>query len=535
VLLFAILSVIIASETYADSAASAVPADQGPGQNDPVRFDILEYQVQNNTVLDSKNIEKTVYPFLGPGKSIDDVEKARSALETLYHDAGYATALVDIPEQGVEGGVVVLRVVESKVDRLKVTGSRYFSLGKIKEKVPALAEGQVLNLPKAQEQLAKLSDETADRRVTPVMRAGGTPGTVEVDLQVEDELPLHGSVELNARNNVNTSRLRLIGQLRYDNLWQRLHSASLQYQVSPENPEEVQVWAGTYVMPVDLLDARLAFYGIGLDSSSDVASAGALTVVGSGNIFGARMIKPLPGSEGFLHSLSVGWDYKDFGESLVVQGSDSQNTPISYSPFSVGYSGTVIYGEGTFTQFNAEANFSIRGLGNTQQEFEDKRFDAKANYLYFGGDIKHQQNLPHDLRLVARLAGQVADSPLISNEQFTAGGMQSVRGYHEVEVLGDDGVSGSLELYSPDIGKLAEWPWVDELRLLAFTDGAKLWVDSALDGTPSQYHIASAGLGLRTQIWKHLQGEFYWAHPFSRTDAVRVGEDRVDFRVAYEF
>ena len=133
-------------------------------------------------------------------------------------------------------GVVILRVVESRVDRLKVTGSRYFSLGRIKEKVPALAEGQVLNVPRAQEQLAKLADETGDRKVTPVMRAGSTPGTVEVDLQVEDQLPLHGSVELNARNSVNTSRLRLIGQIRYDNLWQRLHSASLQYQVRRKTP-----------------------------------------------------------------------------------------------------------------------------------------------------------------------------------------------------------------------------------------------------------------------------------------------------------
>ena len=195
----------------------------------------------------------------------------------------------------------------------------------------------------------------------------------------------------------------------------------------------------------------------------------------------------------------------------------------------------MLFGEGTFTQFNAEANFSIRGLGNNQQEFEDKRFDAQANYLYFGGDIRHQQTLPYDLRLIAKLAGQVADSPLISNEQFAAGGMASVRGYHEVELLGDDGVSGSLEFYSPDIGDLAGLSWMDELRFMAFTDGAKLWVSSALPGTPSDYHIASAGLGLRAQLWKHLLGEFYWAYPLSPTDQVRVGENRLDFRVAYEY
>jgi hemolysin activation/secretion protein len=38
-----------------------------------------------------------------------------------------------------------------------------------------------------------------DRRVTPTLRGGVEPGTVDVDLKVKDILPLHGSVELNNR------------------------------------------------------------------------------------------------------------------------------------------------------------------------------------------------------------------------------------------------------------------------------------------------------------------------------------------------
>jgi hemolysin activation/secretion protein len=64
-----------------------------------------------------------------------------------------------------------------------------------------------------QKQLADLSGQSADRKIQPILRAGETPGTLEVDLKVKDELPLHGRLELNGRNTYNTSLLRLVSSL----------------------------------------------------------------------------------------------------------------------------------------------------------------------------------------------------------------------------------------------------------------------------------------------------------------------------------
>lgn len=505
------------------------------------RFDVWEYQIDGNTTLDNRIIEKTVYGFLGPGKGLSDVELARSALEKAYHEAGYQAALVSIPEQDVQEGVVVLRVTEGTVDQLKVTGSRYFSPSHIKEQVPALAEGTPLNTGKVQEQLTKLATENPDRQVTPVMRAGQTPGTVEVELEVKDELPVHGLMELNARNSINTTRLRLPVMLRYDNLWQMNHSASLQYQVSPEDPKNVQVWSGTYVMPINAIDSRLALYGIGLDSSSDVTTAGALNVVGNGNIFGARLVKPLPLSKEYFQSVTFGWDYKDFGQSITPLGADSGDgvsSPVTYSPFQVGYSGTLSSEMGSLTQFNTELNFNFAGMGSNTAQFEARRAGATPNYIYLAGEVKHRQPLPEDVAVEVRLSGQVADSPLISNEQMGAGGMLTVRGYHEVERLGDNGTIGSFELWSPDIGhlNLDGMDYLNDLRFLAFTDAAQLWLNGPNPpSTPLKYSLWSTGAGFRLRAFKNLNGEFYWEYPFIATEFVPVGMQRIDFRVAYEF
>ena len=520
-----------AGESPAESPqpAETAPASPNGSAEAAPHFDIWEYRVDGNSALDPRIIEKTVYPFLGPGKSIGDVEAARTALEKAYHEAGYAAALVDIPEQDVNEGIVFLKVGEGRVDRLKVTGSRYFSLGKIKAGVPALAQGKALNINEVQDQLGKLAGESADRKITPVMRAGKTPGTVEVELAVEDELPLHGSLEMNGKNSANTTRLRLSGSLRYDNLWQRFHSASLQYQVSPEDYSNLEVWSGTYVMPLDFMDARLVFYGIGLNSRSAISTVGSLGVVGNGNIYGLRLIEPLEGSDGFSHSVTLGWDYKDFGQITA-----SQTTPVTYSPFFLGYGGSIVHGGGSQTTFNLEADFSINGLGNEAREFENKRHGATPDYLYFAGDIRHSHELPGDVRLMARLAGQVSESRLINNEQFGAGGWQGVRGYHETEQLGDDGVNASLELYSPDLARHA-FDGLNQLRFLAFGDVARLWNHHPLAGSPSRFNLSSVGAGFRMQLFKHFIGELDWAYPFSAAPFVDVGDQRLDFRMAYEF
>ncbi|MDO9106870.1 MAG: ShlB/FhaC/HecB family hemolysin secretion/activation protein [Methylovulum sp.] len=515
------------------SATEQPSAAEQPPASLPT-FDMLEMQVDGNTVLDQQLVEKTLYPFLGNNKTVDDVEKARQTLEAVYKDQGYPTVLVDIPEQDVVEGLVRLQVLEGTIERLKITGSRYFYLGKIRDKVPALAAGQVPYMPKVQEQVGELGEESPDRQVTPIFRAGTTPGKTEVELRVKDALPLHGSLEMNGRNSESTSRSRLIGSIRYDNLWQSFHSASLQYQVSPENADEVEVWSGTYVLPTGWADTRLAMYGIGISSNTQLGTnVGGLSVVGTGAIYGAHLIKPLPGINAYNHSLTVGFDYKSFNQGITQQGQDQQTSPISYTPLQIGYDGSWRY-PGALTSLSSAVHFSVRGIGNDQQEFEDRRFKASAAYAYFTTDLKHVRDLPRDLRLATRASGQVTDSPLISNEQFAVGGQQSVRGYHQTQQLGDDGINLSIELQSPPL-KPQDWDFAQNLRAHVFFDYAYLWIQDALPLNPTYYQLAGTGAGLRMQLYRHWLGEFDWAYPLHQQGTIDVGNQRIDFKVAYEF
>lgn len=515
------------------TAGQSANGQANPANQAAATFDLLELRIKGNTLLEKKQLERTIYPFLGLKKSIDTVQMAQAALEELYHNQGYQTVAVDIPEQDVKNGVVYLQVVEGKVSRLLVKDSRYFSLGKIKAGVPELAEGNVPNLPKMQQQLAKLSGESPDRQIQPVLRAGETPGTFEVDLNVKDELPLHGRVELNGRNTSSTSRLRLVNSLHYDNLWQQMHSASLMYQVSPENSSEVDVWAGTYAMPVSDSGARLAFYSVVSSSSSQIASAAALAVIGNGNIYGARFVQPLKGPDNYFHSATLGVDYKDFKEELKLVNSNGILTPISYMPFLAQYSGT-LRGKEFMSSLDLGLHFSINGLVSNQTQFENKRYLSTASYMYLTGDIKFQHDLPWGMEMKTHFAGQAADSPLISNEQYSLGGAMSVRGYYETQALADHGVLGSLEIHSPHLG-LEDWDFLNKLKLLAFLDAAHGWVISPLQGNAKAYSLNSGGFGLSFQLWKKLSGVFDVGIPFTTLLPTHSGDPRLHFSVATDF
>jgi hemolysin activation/secretion protein len=506
---------------------AVAPARAGGAQE---AFDILEFQIEGNSLLPVIEIERAVYPFLGPRGSIKQVEQARERLEKAFHDAGYLTAFVDIPEQRVAEGIVRLRVTEGSVERLRVVGSRYYAQGVIRERVPALAEGGVPYFPEVQDQLAQLS-RGADRRVTPVLKPGGAPGTVQVDLNVEDQLPLHASLELNDRYSANTTRLRLSGMLRYDNLWQRDHSLTLNFQTSPRDTNEVKVFSASYLFPLPRSDKLIALYAI--DSRSNVAAIGTLGVIGRGRILGARAIAPLPARGGPNHSLSFGLDHKDFQETVALLGADSFNTPISYTPFYAGYSGSM-QDAGGITQFNLGFNLAPRALfGNRDQEFADKRFKAHANYAYFRGDIQRSQALPGKWSLAARLDVQLADQPLISNEQFAAGGYESVRGYLESEQLGDDALRGSLELRAPSLvtGEGA----LQQLNLVGFAEGAHLRIHDALPAQTSRFNLSSTGLGLRLKAKQGIVAALDLAWPLKTSTYTRSGSAVLKFRLAYEF
>ncbi len=91
------------------------------------------------------------------------------------------------------------------------------------------------------------------------------------------------------------------------------------------------------------------------------------------------------------------------------------------------------------TQFNAAITYNIRTLSSPWDEFDAKRYKASPSFTHFNMDVSHTQELPEGFQLYGKVQGQMADGPLVSSEQFSLGGLDTVRGYLRSEMLGDNG------------------------------------------------------------------------------------------------
>jgi hemolysin activation/secretion protein len=460
----------------------------------------------------------------------------------LYRDGGYGTIFVDIPEQKVDDGLVRLRVTEGKLARVRVTGTRYYSNRQILASAPSLRREAVVHLPTLQSELVALNQQSPDRAITPVLRGGASPGTVDIELKVKDSLPAHGGVEVNDRYTANTTHSRINFTASYDNLFQRFHSLSLQYQGSPEKFSEVRMLAATYSMPLPRNNV-LAFYAV--DTNSDFAAAGsgsALGILGTGRIYGSRLVLRLPSTSTASGSLTLGADYKDFVDSIELAGGATDRTPMKYLGWTAGYGGqwlgTSADGMAAWrTQANLSLNFGLRGLVNDPAEFDYKRFNAKPNYLHLRADASFERPLYMGSSMLLRAAGQWTGDPLISNEQFAIGGAESVRGFLESERLGDLGLSGGLELRAP-LPRSWAGEWTDRFRLLAFYDTGVVRILDPLEDAEGnrirQYTLSSAGVGMRLQT-HGLMWSLDWAYPLEDGDSTLSGDSRLHMRLRYGF
>ena len=499
---------------------------QSAAAQDAATFDIRAFQVRGNTVLAADAVERAVYPCMGPGRTEADVEGARAALQAAFEGAGYVAVSVFIPEQSVEGGILKLEVQPQAIGQVLVEGAKRPEA--VLAQAPSLTPGTTPNITAFQRDVVALNQKST-RRVTPELRAGVAPGTLDVVLTVEERSPWHASVEVNNNRSASTAYYRTSATIRHDDFLGRGDSLSLSAQTAPERTDDGTVWSGNYLTRLGQ-GAQLMVYGV--RSDSDIAVVGGTSVIGVGNLAGVRYIRSLGASEGFYHALTLGVDWKDFAEDVTL-GADRASAPIQYFPFLASWRGDWS-GEGRSSDLSVSAVFGVRGLGDGWERFDAKRYKARPSFVALKLDGSHTEDLAYDLQLSTRFTGQWSPDPLISNEGFSLGGVSTVRGYYESEALGDYGFAVQAEMRSPDFGSRVGLG-VDEFRLHAFWDAGYAGIHDPLIGQDDSYLLSSAGLGGRIRLLNYLNGAVDVGAPIVSGPSWRSGQIFARFRIWGEF
>lgn len=482
---------------------SALQAAMAQKPAESPKFPVKEYLVKGNTVLPTLLVEQALAPYLGPGKQFRDIDAARAALEKAYQDAGFLSVVVNLPNQNITAGVVQLEVVEAKVERLKVEGAEFNRPSAIRDKVPSLAAGAIPYFPQVQQELAAV--QSSDLAVTPLIGAGTQPDTLAVDLKVEDKLALHGSVELNNRQSFNTSRGRLESALSFSNLWQRGHTLGLSWQYAPWRPKDGNTITGLYVLPLGAADdLSLSYTNSRTDTPTGTRLGGATLT--RGTFYGLRWLRTLNANQWPIrHTLTTGVDYKinrDIDQG--VAGITQERTPLKYPALSLAYAVNWLRDSGPGTAINMSASASSSALasrkfncnGVTLDQFACKRKGAEPDFFVGKASITDNGAAWGNWRWLVRADVQLANGPLVSGEQMSLGGTDTVRGYYDYEQTGDIGWFARAELYTP-YWQADSKAW--RMNALAFADAGLLKTRQAQAGQRSLSRLSSVGVGLRLE------------------------------------
>ncbi len=540
-----VLQPVQAERGRVSDGAPVNPTEQPATIVAPQSFPIRAIDVVGVTQLTASEIEKAIYPFVGPDKSSADVESARKAIQDAYAARGFEAVIVETPPQldaVFAQGLVQLKVNEVPVGTVTVSNNKYHSEKAVVRSLSSVTPGKPLDFKALQAEI-NAANRYPDRLLTPRFKAGASPGTIDAEIRVRDQFPLHATFELNNDNSPNTKPLRLSGSARYTDLWRAGHTVTVGFVLAPARKRDSSIVSARYSAP--LFDTPWTLVAYGYRSNSDVAALGGTNVLGNGYQISGRAIYKLPTSKAD-HGFSIGLDYKNFKQDIIAKGALVSNSPIEYVPLVLGYS----FSEATETdqlEVNLNSTLGLRILKrercrnpNIIQEcdviegFRAKDVDSIENFSHINLDLTYNTAFKGDWVAVAKFSGQYADARLVTNEKFGLGGTSTIRGYFQSEIVGDNGFFGSIEFRTPSLATYLG-SFVDEFRFFSFAESGFTRVISPLLDEREEFKIGSVGGGARLKLFNRFSGELVVGVPINSTTNVRKGDPRITFSAKSEF
>lgn len=514
---------------YADSAAQS-DTNTIAAEAQTARFSIVRYVIDGSSVLSQAEIDAATAHFVGDGKSFNDVQQALAAVTEAVSAHGLQATKVSLPEQKLQNGIVHFQVTEIHFGKIMVHENHYFSESNILSSLPSLKAG---NIPKPETITAelKLANENPSKQADVTLKQGNQPNTVDADVHVRDARSSMYNVFVDNTGSAETGNTRLGLLYRNANVFDADHVATLQYLISPEHTNRVQVIGGSYKIPLyDYGDSMDFFAGY---SNVNSLVGGLSNFQGGGRLVSVRYNHTLDKLGMFEQKISLGVDWRYFRRVEQTQPLPILlYNEIVVTPVNLSYTA-----DGKFE--NSELNFNTtissnlpsvnRGNSFSFNSYDPSRtLKPRADYFILRYGLVFSRAIAQEWLIKTILNGQQSRDALILGEQFRLGGADAVRGFSEGSESGDSGTRFSLEGYTPNLVKNNI-----VTRGVAFFDVGQIQSSTVA----SKLSIASAGFGLRANFGTQVNAKLDVANILKAgTDPLqRAGKWRAHVSVSASF
>jgi hemolysin activation/secretion protein len=484
---------------------------------------IKSFQFEGNTQFTTDRLTIETADILARNQgnlTLDDLEEARQKLTLLYINAGYINSGAILPDQTIdkENGIVKFQIVEGKLTRIDLQSHPHLRASYLEDRIWP-DKDQPLNALTLRNNLEILRQNPNLKSINTELKPGEQPGQSVLDLQIAQTIPWQVGLQFDNNRSPSVGAERFSFLASNSDLLGYSDNFALRWGLTKGNLTDAEFAElddinFSYSIPITRFDTTLQFTFENSDSPVVEEPFTSLDIRSRTQSYSVGLRQPLYRTVNTEFALSLSIVRRDNKTFLSGQ-------PFSFSPGSIDGQSTdaaIRFGQEltTRTQDYALAlrstfTLGVDALGSTIQSpgLPD------SQYWLWLGQAQYIRRMPSDWQFILRGTAQLTDQPLLPVDQFSLGGIDTVRGYRENQLVRDQAICATAELRIPLIRKNDK----SLLDIAAFCDAG--WAkNNPVKGTntlPDQF-ISSAGVGVLWNPCKNYSMTLYWGYPFKHFD-----------------
>ena len=487
------------------------------------RFEFLDH-----TAFSTEELTEATKHLLGKPISFVELLQVETIITELYINAGYVNSGAYIAsEQSFtsDSAVVQIQIVEGGLESIEITGTNQLRANYIRDRLPAAKETP-LNQKKLLEDLQLLQLNPLIESISAQLAAGSRPSasSLEIDIAEADTFSIEAFLDNGRSPSVGSFRRGVtIQENNFLGFGDRL---ILTYT----NTDGSNAGDVSYNFPLNRKNGSLKF-AAGINDTEVVESPfEELDIVGDSYYLDFTFSQPIIFKPTQELALGLTFSYQHSQTELL-----NENFPFPPNDNSDGEANiSAIRFFQEFTQRNPTDLFAVRsqfsiGLDLFGATIDDNAADSR--FVAWRGQAQYVKLLALDTLLILRSELQFANDGLLSQERFSVGGLNSVRGYRQNFLLTDSGIFASAEVKLP-LARFANNQGI--LQFIPFIDFGTAWnIDSDTDSETDT--LVSVGVGLELNLNDVIDARIDWGIPLidPDSDADTLQENGIHFSINY--
>jgi len=518
-------------------SAPTQPAPAGTGG----QLFVKKIEVRGVKAFKPDLIHKIVAPYENRVVSAAELWSLRAALAKLYVDNGYINSGVLLPDQEAADGRVVFQAIEAALTRVEVADKGHLNPRYIKWRLRDHVSDP-LKMNDLQYAIHYLQQDPNIQRLDARFSPGEVPGQGVLRLEVEDQPRFSAGLGFDNHHTSTTGAnegTAFFGARDLTGFGDEIHGTVIRARGDTEG-------SGVVSVPIAADDAAFQVYYARSSAGIIEQPFESLNIEETTRTYGFSVTVPLLNRPDDRVSLFVGAESdRSYTQLLDQPFSLSQGAQNGVSAAAVVLGGVdwTLHGATSVTDLRLTYRRGIDALGATINSNDtdygpnptgaDGRFGLEQMQFIFIQRLNAFSPfsaLNDRAQFIARASGQLSQRPLLLLEQFSVGGVDTVRGFSENLLVRDNGTAETLEIQVPVPGYRAQPNWRN-LLVAPFVDYGRSWDKANEDpgnpllDTTHPLYIASAGAGLLWNPLKGLDAQVYYgksiANNFNSSDDPR--------------